>query len=61
MISLNKVNCDGKGELLFTRNIGKGLHKAFKAVVIEISQFLPILGESGSEFSYFIPEPINFA
>ena len=24
-------------------------------------QALPILGESGSEFSYFIPEPINSA
>ena len=50
-----------KGELLSTRNMGKVLHKVFKAFVNYILQILPILGESGSEFSYFIPEPINFA
>ena len=50
-----------KGELLSTRNMGKVLHKVFKAVVNEILQVLPILGESGSEVSYFIPEPRNFA
>ena len=38
-----------------------GLHKLFKAVINEISQDLPILDESESEVSYFIPEPINFA
>ena len=32
------------------------LHKVF---INEISQVLPILGESGSEFSYFIPELRN--
>ena len=42
------------------QNMGKGLHKLFKAVVNEVSQTLLILGESGSEFSYFIPEPRNF-
>ena len=42
------------------RNMGKGLHKVFKAVVNEILQVLPILGESGSEVSYFIPYPRNF-
>ena len=41
--------------------MGKGLHKLFKAVVNDISQALPILGESGSEVSYFIPEPRNFS
>ena len=40
--------------------MGKGLHKVFKAVVNEISQVLQILGASGSEVSYFIPEPKNF-
>ena len=30
------------------RNIGKGLYKVFKAVVNEISQVLPLLGESDS-------------
>ena len=41
--------------------MGKGLHKVFKAVVNEISQVLPILGESGSQVSYFVPEPRNFS
>ena len=50
-----------KGELLSTRKMGKSLHKVFKAVIKEILQALPILGESGSEVSYFIPDPINFA
>ena len=39
--------------LLYTYNIGKGLDKLFKAVVNEIFQALPILGEYGSEVSYF--------
>ena len=34
----------------------KVLHKVFKAVVNEISQALPILGESGSSVSYFNPK-----
>ena len=50
-----------KGELLPMINMGKGLHKLFKAIVDKISQGLPILGESGSEASYFITEPINSA
>ena len=37
-----------EGDLLSTKNIGKGLHKVFKAVVNDILQVLPILGESGS-------------
>ena len=41
--------------------MGKGLYKVFKAVFNENLQALPILGESGSEVSYFIPEPRNFA
>ena len=41
--------------------MGKGLHKVFKATVNEISQVLPIFGESGSEVSYFIPKHINFS
>ena len=41
--------------------MGKGLHNVFKTVVKEISQVLLILGESGSEVSYFIPEPRKFA
>ena len=41
--------------------MGKGLHKAFKAIINEILQVLPIFVESGSEVSYFIPEPRNFS
>ena len=41
--------------------MGKGLHKVFKAVVNDISQALPVLGQSGSEVCYLIPEPIRFA
>ena len=50
-----------KEALKATRNMGKGLHKLFKTVVEYISQYLPPLGESGSEVSHFIPEPRNFA
>ena len=46
--------------LLLTQKNVRGLHNIFKAVVHEILQVLPILGESGSEVSYFIPEPGNF-
>ena len=41
--------------------MGKGLHKVSKTFVKEILQEFPLLGESVSEFSHFIPEPINFA
>ena len=37
-----------KGALLSMQNMGKGLHKGFKAVVNEISRDLPILGKYGS-------------
>ena len=40
--------------------MGKGLHKLFSTVVKYISQELTHFGESGSEVSHFIPEPINF-
>ena len=43
------------------RNVGKGLHKVLKDFVNELSEALPILGESGSEVSYVIPEPRDFA
>ena len=41
--------------------MGKVLHKLFKAVVDEFSEALTILGESGSEVSYFIPDPRKYA
>ena len=50
-----------KRALKATLNMGKVLHRVFKNILKEISQYLPILGESGSEVSYFIPEPRNFA
>ena len=43
------------------QNMGKGLNKVFKAFVNEVFQDLPILGESGSEISFFIIEPRNFS
>ena len=58
---IKQIQLEWKGVLLSTRNMGKGLHKLFKVVVKEILQDLPILGESVSEVSYFIPEPRNFA
>ena len=39
----------------------KGLHKLFSTVVKYNFQELTPLGESGTEFSHFIPEPRNFA
>ena len=40
--------------------MAKGLQKVFSTVVKEILQELTPFGESGSEFSHFIPEPRNF-
>ena len=45
---IKRIQAERKGDLLPTKNMGKGLHKVFKAVVNEISQNIPILGESGS-------------
>ena len=42
------------------QSVGKGLHKLFSTVVKDISQEMTPLGESGSEFSHFIPEPRKF-
>ena len=58
---IKQGQADQKGALLFTRNMGKGLHKVFKSVVNEISQPLSIRGKSESELSYFIPKPRKFA
>ena len=58
-IKRDQAEC--KGALLSTQNISKFLHKVFKAIVNDISQVLPIFGESGSEFSYSITEARNFA
>ena len=50
-----------KGELRATHKMGKGLHRVFSTIISEISQGLTNFGESGSDASHFIPEPINFA
>ena len=55
------MQSEWKGALKPTQNVGNGLHKVFKTFVKEISQYLPILVEYGSEISYVIPEPINFS
>ena len=54
-----RSQAEWKGALLSTQNMLKGLHKVFKAVVNEISQVLPILGESGSNVSRFWNEIRN--
>ena len=41
--------------------MGKLSYKVLKTVVKGNSQDLPILGESGTEVSYFIPEIRNLA
>ena len=56
-----QVQAEWQGSLLSMRNMGKVLQKSFKAVVNDILQVLPILAEYGSENSYFIKEPRNFA
>ena len=61
MIKLNEGKAKLKEALLSTQNMDKGLYKLSRAVVNETSQALPILGESGSEVSYVIPEHRNFA
>ena len=58
---IKQKKSERKGALKATRNMGKGLHKLFSTIVSEISQELTNFGESGSEVSYFIPEPRNFA
>ena len=58
---IKQIQLEWKGALKSTQNVGKGLRKVFKTVVKYISQNLPPLGESGSESSYFIPEPRNFS
>ena len=59
--NIKQGQLEWKGGLKATQNIGKCLHTVFHTVLKEISQELAPLGESGSEVSYFIPEPRNFA
>ena len=57
---IKQIQSERKGVLKTTRNMGKVLHKVFKTVVKDISQYF-LLGESGSEVSHFIPKPRNFS
>ena len=41
--------------------VGRALPTVSVSRIKEISQVFPPLGESGSQFSHFIPEPINFS
>ena len=43
------------------KSTDKDLHTIFKAVVNELKNVLPNLGESGKEVSHFIPEPRSFS
>ena len=54
---IKQIQSEWKGALKATRNMGKGLHKVFKTVVKYIFQYLPPLGESGSEFSISFHNP----
>ena len=54
---VKQIQSEWKGALKATQNMGKGLHKVFITVVKDISQELTPLDESGSEFSYFVPDP----
>ena len=38
--TIKQIKMERKGELLSTQNMGKGLHKLFKALINEISQVL---------------------
>ena len=40
---IKRYQAEWKGQLLSTRNMGKGLHKVFKSVVNEILHTLPVL------------------
>ena len=59
--SIRRSQSEWKRALKATQSMGKGLHKVFSTSEKYISQKLTPLGESGSEFSHFIPEPRNFA
>ena len=51
---IKQIQSEWKIALKSTQNMGKGLHEVFKTSVKDILQYL-LLGESGSEVSYFIP------
>ena len=58
---IRQMHSEWNGMSEAIQNMSKGSHKVFKTVVKDISEVFPPLGESGSEFSYFIPESRKFA
>ena len=58
---IKRGQAEWKGAVFSTQNKGKYVHKSVTSVVIDIFQGLQIFGESGSEVSYFIPEPRKIA
>ena len=58
---IKQKKSEWKGALRATHKTGKCSHKLLSTIVKEISQELTNFGESGSEVSHFIPEPVNFA
>ena len=57
----NQRQSEFTGSLKDMYNMVRGSQKVYKIVVKDIYQYLPPFGESGSDDSYFIPEPRNFA
>ena len=55
MTTLDEFKRNGEERYHLRGSWVKVYKKIFKAVVNDIFQVLPILGESGSEVSYFIP------
>ena len=60
-VRIKQKKLQWKGALRTTHKMGKGLHRFFSTIVLEILQELTYFGETGSEVSHFIPEPRNFA
>ena len=58
---INEKKYQWKGASRATHKMGKGLHRVFSTIVLEISLELTNFGESGSVVSHFIQEPRNFA
>ena len=61
VIVLYKCEWNGR-EPYYQRKTGVQVYtNSLRQLLMEISESLPILSESGSEVSHFIPEPRNFA
>ena len=56
-----QINTERKGALLYTQNMDKGLHKVFKVVVKEISNFYQFWMNLAHKFPilFWIPETLQ--